>query len=472
MVFNSISFAVFITILFTIYWFVPNRYRWIVLLFANLYFYLSFDIKYIVILAFNIIASYIFGLLIEKNKNKKSLLILSIIVCLCSLLICKYLNFSISVLNDLGIKFVDSSLKLILPVGISFYTFEIIGYLIDVYSGKTQAEKHLGYYASYVSFFPTISSGPIEKAKDFIPQIKEDKRFRYENGTYGLKLIAWGLFKKIVVADNLAIYVDTVYSGLSGYEGFNFIIIAIFYTIQIYCDFSGYSDMARGVAKLLGFNITNNFKSPYLSTTIKEFWSRWHISLTNWLREYIYIPLGGNRKGKIRRYINIIIVFFISGLWHGANYTFVVWGLIHALLQIIETILNVKPCKNMKSIVYWLRVFLMFILISISWIFFRADTLNDALFVLKSIPIGASNLKQYFITGIYSFNNTPMYVLTHFLIYFIPLFLFDLFNKEYDVLEDISKKNIVIRYGLYTVLILLILLFHSTAGTNFIYFRF
>lgn len=472
MIFNSITFAAFLTITFIVYWLIPNKYKWISLLVANIYFYLSFDVKYLVILFVNILISYIFGILIEKHQKKKMLLIISLLLCLSSLLICKYLNFSLEVFNGIGIKFPNTTLKLLLPIGISFYTFEIVSYLVDVYKGMIKAERHFGYYATYVSFFPTISSGPIEKARDLIPQIKNNKIFKYEDGTYGLKLIAWGLFKKIVIADNLAIYVDTVFNGLHDYIGLNFVFIMVFYTIQIYCDFSGYSDMARGTAKLLGFDITINFKSPYFSTSIKEFWSRWHVSLTNWLREYIYIPLGGNRKGTIRRYINIIIVFFVSGLWHGANYTFIVWGLIHALLQIIETIFDIKPYKNKKSIVYWSRILITFVLISISWVFFRAETIEDALFILKSIPVGISNLGQYIRTAIYSFNNTPMYVLVHFLIYVIPLFMFDFINKDNDPLEIINNKNTLFRYIFYIILILLILLFHSTAGTNFIYFKF
>lgn len=471
MIFNSIDFAIFLALVFIIYWSIPNKYRWILILCANIFFYLSFDIKYVLLLVLNIIMSYLCALQIEKTK-KKSILVISIILCLSSLFICKYLDFSFNVLEDIGIKFAPSSLKLILPVGISFYTFEIISYLVDVYREKMIAERNLGYYAAYVSFFPTITSGPIERANSLIPQLKNEKTFKYEEGTYGLKLIAWGLFKKIVVADNLAVYVDTVFDGLSGYLGFNFILIAIFYAIQIYCDFSGYSDMARGTAKLLGINITDNFKSPYFSTSIKDFWSRWHISLTNWLREYIYIPLGGNRKGNIRRYINILIVFLVSGLWHGASYTFIVWGLIHAILQIIETIFNIKPSNNKKSIIYWIKTLITFVLVTIAWLFFRADTISDSLYILKSIPIGITNLRQYFITGIYSFNNTPTHVLLHCLVYFIPLFIFDFFNKDMDVIEEIGKKSKPIRYTLYALLILVILLFHSTAGTNYIYFKF
>lgn len=470
MLFNSIQFGIFLTIVFFLYWFIPNKYRVFVLLIANIYFYLSFNIKYLLVLFFNIVISYLCALLLDKYRNKV-LLACSIILCTSSLLICKYLNFSFSILDDIGIKLNQSTLQILVPIGISFYTFEIISYLVDVYKNKTNCERNFIYYAVYISFFPTISSGPIERATSLIAQFKEEKTFKYEDGINSLKIIAWGLFKKIVIADNLAVYVNYVYDNLHSYSGFVLVIVAIFYTIEIYCDFSGYSDMALGVAKLLGFNITNNFRSPYFVTTIKEFWVKWHISLTNFLRDYIYIPLGGNRKGKIRKWVNILIVFLISGLWHGANYTFIVWGLIHAVCQIFEDVLHIKSSIN-HGILYWLRVIWIFIIVTIAWIFFRADSLNDAIYVINNSFVGINNLHNYIVSGLYSFDKTPLYIILHLVIYLVPLFIIDWINTDGSVIKIVNNKNVIIRYALYVLLIAAILLFHCLGQVNFIYFKF
>lgn len=333
MLFNSISYAIFLPIVFSIYWIVPHNIRWIVLLISSYYFYMSWNIQYVLLILFTTLVSYLAALLlerIEENSIKKLLLFITVLICLSILIFFKYFNFFsfniASFVSFIGIDLDPILLDIILPVGISFYTFQTLSYVIDVYKGDISAERHFGYYATFISFFPQLVAGPIERTRNLLPQIKSKVEFSYKQATYGLKLISWGLFKKIVIADTLAVYVQPVYKNPYEYNGFALLLGSLFFTIQIYCDFSGYSDIAIGSSKLLGINLMRNFHSPYFSSSIKEFWSRWHISLSTWFRDYLYIPLGGNRSGNIRKYLNIIFTFFISGLWHGANWTFVIWG--------------------------------------------------------------------------------------------------------------------------------------------------
>lgn len=292
------------------------------------------------------VISYSAGLILEKCNNpkyKKKILIGSIIGCLLVLFFFKYFNFTSrtisAVLSKFAIQLQPITLNLLLPVGISFYTFQVISYIIDVYKKNIKAESNFGIYATFVSFFPQLVAGPIERTSNLLPQIKKQHKFDEELALSGAKLMLWGYFKKLVIADNVAQYVDLVYENLANYKGFDLLLATFFFTIQIYCDFSGYSDIAIGTARLFGINLTINFKSPYLSSSIKEFWSRWHISLSTWFRDYIYIPLGGNRCSKVKQIFNLLVTFLVSGLWHGANWTFVIWGGIHGLAQVIENIL-------------------------------------------------------------------------------------------------------------------------------------
>ena len=333
MLFNSFSFMLFLPIVFIFYWILPYRFRWILLLISSYYFYMSWNPQYVVLILFTTIISYSTGILVEKINNlryKKAILIVAAILCLGVLFFFKYFNFvseSISELVSLfAIKMNPITLSFLLPVGISFYTFQTLSYVIDVYGGKVKAEHHFGYYATFISFFPQLVAGPIERTDNLLPQIKEKHFFNYNQAAYGLKLMAWGFFKKLCIADAIAVYVDSVYTSLDNNTGFPILFAVLGFSIQIYCDFSGYSDIAIGTAKLLGINLLTNFKSPYFSSSIREFWTRWHISLSTWFRDYVYIPLGGNRCGKIRHNFNLMITFLTSGLWHGANWTFVVWG--------------------------------------------------------------------------------------------------------------------------------------------------
>ncbi len=340
MIFNSYNFIIFFPIVTLIYYLFPHKIKKIWLLIASYYFYMCWNPKYVLILLFSTIITYICGLLIAKSDNindkkkrakeKKIIVTLGCILILNILLIFKYYKFitqNISIiLNKLNFRLVNSPIDLLLPVGISFFTFQSIGYIIDVYRGEIKAEKNFFRYALFISFFPQLVAGPIERSKNLLQQINEKQSFDFERVKDGMLLMIWGFFQKIVIADRVSVVVDTVFNNFPKFKGLYIVIGAILFGIQIYCDFSGYSMIAIGASKILGFNIMENFNSPYLAMSISEFWKRWHISLTTWFRDYLYIPLGGNRKGKCRKYLNTMIVFLLSGLWHGANWTYVVWG--------------------------------------------------------------------------------------------------------------------------------------------------
>ena len=477
MLFNSLSYAIFLPIIFILYWLLPHKYRWILLLIASYYFYMSWNAKYVFLIFFTTLISYISSLLIEKYQDKKKLILfISIFICIGILIFFKYLNFFFEIINEiLNIFNIHTNkivLNILLPVGISFYTFQTLSYVIDVYRGNIKAEKHFGYYALFVSFFPQLVAGPIERPENLLPQLKKERTFDYDKAIYGLKLMAYGFFKKIVVADNLASYIDKVYNDLNYYQGFSLVLVSIFFTIQIYCDFSGYSDIAKGSASLLNIELMDNFKSPYFSTNVKQFWSKWHISLSSWFKDYIYIPLGGNRCSKIKHYFNLLVTFLISGLWHGANITYVIWGGINGLLQIFEDLFHIKKENNIYSLKWFIKVIITFIIMTLTWIFFRAQNINEALYVFNNMFIGITNFKNYIVSGLYSFDVTPLYLIIHLLIYLLPLTIIDCLNVKYDVIKLINNQNIFIRYSLYFILIIIILLLHYVGEVNFIYFQF
>lgn len=331
---NSIAFFVFLLITFIIYWSTPAKLRWGVLLLSGYVFYISWDWRYALLLFSVTLVAYVSGILLERfksrNKIRKTILNIALLLCLGSLFVFKYFNFfSLSFKNFLA-RFsinVDSiTLKLLLPIGISFYTFQAVGYIIDVYREDFKAEYHFGKFAAFMSFFPQLLSGPIARSESLLPQIKEYHQFDYERATYGIKRIVIGTFKKFVIADYLGGFINPVFATPESYNGFAYLLSIFLFSIQIYCDFAGYSDIAIGLARLFDIDLIENFKTPYFASSIKEFWGRWHISLSTWLRDYVYIPLGGNRVGKLRHSFNLMVTFLISGLWHGSNWTFVVWG--------------------------------------------------------------------------------------------------------------------------------------------------
>lgn len=481
MLFSTAAFAVFMTVVFLIYWLMPHRFRWIIILAANAWFYISYDVRYLAVILITMLASYICAILIEKqsiDKKKKTIMAAGIVVTLSLLLVFKYLNFALytvaKVLGRFAIPMQETTLKLIMPVGISFYTFMAVGYIADVYKGRTNAVRHFGKYAIFVSFFPNISSGPIERAAHFIPQIDKEKSFDYDSVVYGARLLLLGLIKKIVIADMMAKYVDEIFNKVPEHYGICFAWATLLYTFQIYCDFSGYSDMAVGVAKMLGFDLIINFRQPYLAGSIKGFWGRWHISLSTWFRDYVYIPLGGNRCSKIRRDINLLITFLCSGLWHGASWTFVLWGGIHGVCQIIEN--RIKEAagltrdkeKALTRPVKILLTLLTFCIVSYAWMFFRANSISEALYVVRSM------FTDFSVSGAMAqmTMSTKSVVKTTAAIGL--LIIYDLFNERRDLLKEMNRLKAPVRFVIYVVsaIIVIALKVNNQFAQEFIYFKF
>ena len=499
MSFSSVSFFVFMIAVFLIYWGIPHKFRYVLLICANIAFYSSFGAKYLLVLLFEALISYALALYLvkvpgtslresarhcEQNVNRsdgsnKVLIIAGIVVIVLPLLIFKYLNFAIytvdKVLSVIAAPVSDHTLKMLAPIGISFYTFESLSYIIDVYKGKIAPERNFLKLFAFFSFFPNITSGPIERAGDFIPQLDIEKNFDYDRTVYGLRLLLLGMLKKICGADVLKQYVDAVFGNIYAYKGPTFIVAIILYTYEIYLDFSGYTDMARGLAYMLGYDLRENFKSPYLSNGIKEFFSRWHISLSQWLRDYIYIPLGGSRCSKIRKYINLMIAMLVSGLWHGANFTFIVWGLLHGVYQCAADVtIGIKKRNNNTEmqnnrIFKVLRILFTFILVSFAWMFFRANSLSDAKYIALNMFIGSNFYGQMLQMG---FLKISAYISV---IVIIALTIaYDLASERMDVVYRFGELNAVCRWILYIVcgLLVIVLRAHTGAGADFIYFSF
>ena len=479
MLFNSLTFAVFLPIVFAAYWLLPHRFRWILLLAASYYFYMSWNVKYVVLILLTTVVSYLAAIGIEHSRTmrqKKCWLAGAAVISLGILFVFKYFNFAMdslaAVMGMLAIPMHPVTLKLLLPVGISFYTFQTLSYVVDVYRGKCAAEKHFGMYALFVSFFPQLVAGPIERTTNLLPQLKREQTFSYSKASYGLKLMAWGFFKKIVVADTLAVYVNNVYGNLSSHTGLSLIVASVFFAFQIYCDFSGYSDIAIGVSKLLGIDLMQNFRSPYFSGSVKEFWSRWHISLSTWFRDYVYIPLGGNRCGKLRHKLNLLITFLVSGLWHGANWTYVIWGGLHGLVQIVETTVRPKKTQVSRGWKQVLSVLLVFVFTTAAWVFFRAENLSDAIYVFLHAFDHITSPVQYVMQGL---TGMALTVLSCFeiLLMLAVLLLFDFFSLKQDAIVRISEMKPVLRWTIYVVFLLLMLyLLPTNPSGQFIYFQF
>lgn len=396
MLFNSPQFVVFFIIVTTSYFIIPHKYRWFFLLASSCYFYMVFVPIYIFILGFTIAIDYFAGRFLEsiKGKKKKWFLIASLIANIGVLAFFKYYNFlndNLTVLlHGLNYQNPIPYLAILLPIGLSFHTFQAMSYTIEVYRGNQKAERHFGIYALYVMFYPQLVAGPIERPQNMLHQFHEKHEFDLKRLIEGLKMILWGFFKKVVIADRLAIYVNEIYNNPDAYSGSTFILATIFFAFQIYCDFSGYSDIAIGSAHAMGFKLMQNFKLPYFSNSIGMFWKRWHISLSSWFTDYLYIPLGGNRVKFSRWIFNIFLVFSISGFWHGANWTYIIWGSLHGFYYLIEyaikKIINLLFGKiELKSMFKLIPVLGIFILVCISWIFFRAKSLDTALYILSSI---------------------------------------------------------------------------------------
>lgn len=474
MVFNSLGFAIFCPIVFALYWLVHDKYKWIILFAASYYFYMSWNAKYVFLILLTTVISYACALLIEKTDNakkKKLCLFVALFVCLGILFVFKYLNFALDNINKICSRFAVTlpvtMIKVVLPVGISFYTFQTLSYVIDVYKGDISAEKHFGKYAAFIAFFPQLVAGPIERAGNLLPQIQNPKKFDYENAAYGVRKMIIGFFKKLVIADNLALLVDYVYVfNLS--SGPHLIMAVLGFSFQIYCDFSGYSDIAVGTAKLFNIDLIENFKSPYFSASVKEFWSRWHISLSRWFRDYLYIPLGGNRCGFIRSKINKMIVFMVSGLWHGADWHYIIWGGLHGTVQLLD---NKKKIQEKHNLIWWIKVIATFVFVTITWVFFRTG-LGNAVYVITHLFEKGCSVRHSMELIV---NNTALTYtnLIVVLISVILLMVFDYFSLKRDLLAEFGKLNVVLRCAVYMAAILFIIFFMPLViEQNFIYFQF
>lgn len=481
MLFNSLPFAVFLLTAFILYHIVPVRFRWVFLLAASYAFYMNLHVAYSLLLLFSTVLTYLLALQLERTprRAKKRLCLLGGVLPLVIILFIFKLGAPVigrlNALIDAGrLTLQPLTLKILLPAGVSFYFFQSMGYLIDVYKGKIRAERHFGYYALFVSFFPQLLAGPIGRADALLPQLKRERRFDYKEATYGLKLMAWGYFKKLVVADVFAVTVNKVYDNVYSYVGLVFIVVTVMFAIEIYCDFSGYSDIAIGCAKLFGIELTPNFKSPYLSFSIKEFWSRWHISLSTWFRDYVYIPLGGNRVPKWRNCLNLLITFLVSGFWHGSSLTYILWGALHGVLQIIENFIYPKtrhgvPVTRRK---HWWQLPLTFILLCFTWIFFRANTIQDALWIISRLFWDIGRPLNYLKTAVICLN-IPYASMLGMLLAAGILFLYDLIALKQDVIALISRQRAPVRWGIYVLLLVVIALFsYKGIATEFIYFQF
>lgn len=405
MLFNSLEFLIFFPIVVGIYFAVPHRYRWILLLGASYYFYAAWRLEYLPLILLSTLVDYVAGLQMARHPERaqrRPYLILSLLTNLGLLFAFKYFNFfndsARALFNQFNIFYDVPAFQVLLPVGISFYTFQTLSYTIDVYRGRLEPERHLGIFALFVAFFPQLVAGPIERAAHMLPQFYIRHSFDADRAISGLRLMLWGLFKKVVIADRLGLYVDAVYSSPGDWEGWPVILATYFFAIQIYCDFSGYSDVAIGAARIMGYELMENFRQPYFARSISEFWRRWHISLSTWFRDYLYIPLGGNRVSVPRWYLNLMVVFLISGLWHGANWTFVAWGGLHGLYLVLETISRDQRLhwverlglNNRSALLTTLTIFLIFNLTCLAWIFFRANTIGDAVLLIRHLtPLGS-----------------------------------------------------------------------------------
>ena len=471
MPFNSFNFWLIFPLIFGLYWLIPAKYnqaRKVFLVLVSYLLYMNWKPAFAIVLIGVTLITYCGGLRLDNQKanGKKGLAWLFTLLAVLPLLVFKYYNF----LNDsltqglaaIGLKFAMPGLNWAIPVGISFFTFQAVGYMLDVYHGKTKAEKSLLDYVLFVSFFPQVTSGPISTANELLPQIKATHKFDYEQGKQGLKFLLWGMFIKLVIADRLGLFVDTVYSNYIHYNGATCFVASLFYTLQIYCDFAGYSLMAIGIARTLGFNLPDNFRRPYFAISITDFWKRWHISLTRWLTQHIYIPLGGNRCSKVRNYWNIFVTFLVSGIWHGANWTFIVWGCMHGIVQIIEKALGWQKYEGNKRFVKAIRILVTFLLVNFAWIFFRMPDITSAGIVIGKIftSVGTPDL-----SGLDIFSKLILFI-------GLAILVFKDVKDEFLPNKLIFLRKGFFRWSIYIVLFAMILSLGVLDSGQFIYVNF
>lgn len=482
MIYNSFNFIIIFPLIFLLYYAIPAKWlrarNWFLLIVSYML-YINWKPAFVVVLLGVSLVTYWGGRILQlrceddvnvNSKNRRKRLVwLFTLLGLLPLLVFKYYDFINNSISEglaaIGLQIRLPGLNWAIPIGISFYTFQAVGYMLDVYHGRIKAEKNLADYLLFVSFFPSILSGPINKASLVLPQIKSLRPyFDYGLAVKGLQMLLWGMFMKVVVADRVGLYVDTVLPSYMNYNGITCFAASIFYTIQIYSDFAGYSLMAIGVGELLGFKLTENFRRPYFAVSVTDFWHRWHISLSTWLKDYVYIPMGGSRCAKSRNYWNIFVTFLVSGIWHGANWTFIVWGCLHGICQIIEKALGLQKLKTGNGWVKALRIIITFIIVDFAWIFFRMPTLGDAIGVVRRIldfnqpctlDVGSRHIFALMILG------TILLFLKDLKDEFTPM-RFKFFESEYKI----------IRWFSYVAIITLILLTGVFDAGQFIYANF
>ncbi|MBQ8403311.1 MAG: MBOAT family protein, partial [Clostridia bacterium] len=479
MTFNSGEFLIFFPITLLLYFLLPKKLSRYSLLFMSCIFYLSWDISLIWLIFFTTAVSYFSSHIIERTDKvwaKRICIVVTLVACLGVLFFFKYYNFLAETLGwaikEFGGGTYDFTLDLVLPVGISFYTFQTLSYVIDVYRGEEKAEKNFATFCLYVTFFPQLVAGPIERPGNLLPQLKEKNKLTAENARIGLSKMAVGFFKKIVVADILAEFVNAVYNDAAGATGPALVVATMFFGFQIYCDFSGYTDIAIGCARVMGIRLMKNFDRPYKALSIKEFWARWHISLSTWFRDYLYFPLGGSRCSKPRHMFNLFMVFFVSGLWHGANWTFVLWGLIHAAYRIVGE-LTAKPRKalyakmRINTNALWFKAgqkVTTFVLVCFAWVFFRANNLADVGTLLSSLTLGWADVGA-------SLSSTGLNLASGIvaILSLVIMTELDILTERSDDAREITAKNSTV-YAVWAIAVAWLLLLSVGGASTFIYF--
>jgi alginate O-acetyltransferase complex protein AlgI len=480
MLFNSLEFAIFFPLVVALFFLSPQRWRVGLLLAASCLFYMAFIPAYILILFVTILIDYFAGMYIERveGRNKKALLWLSIVSTCSVLFVFKYLGFFTGSFEGLagllGWHVSHTVVKIILPIGLSFHTFQSLSYVVEVYRGNQKAEHNFLVYATYVMFFPQLVAGPIERPQNLLHQFREWHELNYANVTGGLKRMAWGFYKKLVVADRLALYVNDVYSAPQNYNGLQLTLATFFFAYQIYCDFSGYSDIAIGAAQVLGFRLMENFRTPYYSLSVAEFWKRWHISLSTWFRDYVYISMGGSRVSKGRHIANLLITFAVSGLWHGASWTYVWWGLLNGVYLVTGSltqrwrnrVFSAVGLPEQARVRKAIMLVSTFLLTCLAWIVFRANSVGDAVYILTHLAHGWDF--RHITTAQFMLRHMPVAVASILALECGQL----LWQHKAWVPSRIGRLPLPVRWAVYASFVMLVLMFGIYQKTQFIYFQF
>lgn len=488
MLFNSIEFVIFFIAVTWLYFMLPHKLRWALLLSASCFFYMFFKPEYILILGFTIVIDYFAGILLENETNarkKKQFLIMSLVANIGVLAVFKYFNF----LNDnitgiatmLGYKNQIPYLKMLLPIGLSFHTFQAMSYTIEVYRGHQKAERHFGVYSLYVMFYPQLVAGPIERPQNMLHQFHEEKFFDYDATVSGLRLMLWGMFKKVVIADRLAVVTDMVFNDPYHYSSVSIAIASAFFAFQIFCDFSGYSDIAIGSARIMGITLMKNFDRPHSALSISEFWNRWHISLSTWFKDYVYIPLGGNRVSPVRKQFNLFMVFFLSGIWHGANWTFIIWGSLHGVYLIFANLTKDFRYAIRKAVgltrLKWLdnsiQRAITFSLVAIALIFFRSKSVHNATYMIGKLPGIFNEIWVMIKTGAFT---TGIHIESYkFIMCILVIALMEavhFIERKNDIVQLFDQQPRYLKWGVYYITVFAVIYLGVFSSREFIYFQF